>query len=169
MKLFKHVVLALAVVFSAGAHAQRTPVSIVDFKAVPVQADKPRTANDVRVAFLRAAALQQWQVTPVSDGVLEATLLKNGKHTVVGTVTYDAAQYTFSYKSSIDMKYDDLSGRFGNNSGITEATSKQKALFAADPLTPFAVARPNEVLHPFYELWVRRLLAGVNAELKATS
>lgn len=169
MKLFKHVLLALAVVFCVNAQAQRLPVPIIDFKNVPVSASvtKPVTADDVRKAFLRAAAVQHWVLTPVSEGVMEAQFVKNNKHTVVATVTYSADSYSVQYKSSIDMKYEENAFK---SRPLEQAAQKQKEQFVADPLTRFAVLhREGAVLHPFYEGWVRQLLAGVSAELKAAS
>lgn len=178
MKLFKHVLLALAVVFCVDAQAQRIPVPIVDFKDVPVSASvaKPVSATDVRNAFLRAATAQRWVLTPVSDGVMEAKFVKDNKHTVVAKVTYDAQRYAISYESSIDMKFEpgpNVSPSIASNSNrpnlAERAAMKQKDLFANDPLTPYAVMRRDGALHPFYEVWVRRLLAGVSTELKIAS
>lgn len=145
------------------------PVPIIDFKNVPVSASvaKPVQADDVRKAFLRAAALQHWVLTPMSEGVMEARFVKNNKHTVVATVTYDAERYSIAYKSSIDMKYEENAFQ---SRPLEQAAQKQKDQFASDPLTPFAVLHQSgAVLHPFYETWVRQLLGGVSAELKAAS
>ena len=166
MKLFKHFLLALAVVFCVEAQAQRMPVPIVDFKDVPVSASvsKPVTSDDVRKAFVRAAATLNWTLTPVSEGVMELKYVKENKHVVVAKVTYDAQRYSIAYQSSVDMKFDENAPK---TRLLEDAAHKQKNHFASDPLTPYAVVpRPNAVIHPFYEGWVRHLLAAVSIQLK---
>ena len=174
MKLLRLVLLSLFTLFAAQAHAQRVPVPVVDFVNVPVPAtDKAVTAEQVRVAFMRAAVAQRWDVTPVSEGVLEARFIKDNKHTVVTTIQYSAQGYSVLYKSSDNMKFDagpnaaDPSN-FRVRAMSISAYAAQKKLFLNDPFTPYAVVRSEGELHPFYEVWVRRLMAGANGELKVS-
>jgi len=172
-KLFRWVLVSMFAVVALQAQAQRMPVPVVDFVDVPVPATAtPATAERVKTAFLRAAATLNWDVTPVSDGVLEAKFVKEFKHTVVATVRYTAQGYSVAYKSSDNMKFED--GPNVTSPGVRAAPSlmlsaheAQRKLFVNDPFTPYAVVRTDGALHPFYEVWVRRLMAAVNGELKA--
>lgn len=178
MKLAKLVLFALAACISFTVAAQRTPVPVVDFKDILVSASTatPLTAEQVKKAITTAALAERWDVTPVADGVLEATFVKGGKHTVVVTIPYTADKYSVLYKSSIDMKYavvgsGDLrrpvgsEGRYRSDQAATDAV-KQRARFEKSTESRYAVAREQGVIHPFYEDWVHHLLDGVRRQLQ---
>lgn len=174
MTLLKIALLSLIATVSVHAHAQREPVPVVDFVNVPVPPGSEATTGDrVKVAFLKAGANQHWDITPVGEGQLEARFVKEFKHTVVATIQYSATSYSVAYKSSDNMKFqpgpnalDQTTVRRPSVAAVA-AIATQNKLFVNDPFTPYAVARKEGVLHPFYEVWVRRLLAGANGELKA--
>jgi len=174
MKLLRLALLSLFTLFAAQAHAQRTPVPVVDFVNVPVPAAaKAAAPEQVRAAFQKAAVVLGWEITPVSEGVLEGRFVKDHKHTVVTTIQYSAQGYSVLYKSSDNMKFDaGANAADPNNFRVApmsvRAYDAQKKLFLNDPFTPYAVARKEGELHPFYEVWVRRLMTGVNGELKAS-
>jgi hypothetical protein len=166
MKLLKLALLTLVAAFCMQARAQRTPVPVVDFANIPVaqSAAKALTADQVRDAIGRAAAAQSWTVSQVGEGELEARFVKNAKHTVVVAIRYDATRYAVAYKDSIDMKFEERSLQMDTQL-YRSAAQKQKEQFVTDPLTAYAVVRRDALLHPFYERWVRQLLAGIGAQL----
>lgn len=181
MKLIRIALLSLAAAVCVPAHAQRTPVPIVDFANIPVaeSTQKPVTAEQVRAAFFRAGGSLRWDINQVADGVLEARYVKDGKHTVVAVIHYSDTKYSLTYKDSINMKYDDRAAELAStsvrapttqqsiqNTARANASEKQARHFASDPSSRYAVVRPVGELHPFYENWVRNLLAGVRTELK---
>lgn len=173
-KLIRLAVLLLATAFAMQAHAQRVSVPLVDFANIPVAdaTDKPVTAEQVRTAFIRAGSRRRWEVKPVSEGVLEATYVKENKHTVVVRIDYTATHYSLTYKDSTNMRYETVAVDPVRNLGAQQAglranaASRQQAHFANDPSTRYAVVHRAAELHPFYENWVRNLLADVRLELK---
>jgi len=157
------------------AHAQRAVVPLMDFKDIPVSAAtaKALTAEQVRQAFQVSAAATKWDVTPLADGTLQLSTLRNGKHAVVLAVTLSADKYSAVYVRSADMKFTESlntrppSGPMGWQAvpAGEDGAKKQAERFANLPESKFAVRRDNAFIHPFYETWVHELLGGVRRQL----
>lgn len=154
--------------FCLQAQAQRTPVPVTNFEAIPValSTDAPLSREQVKRAFVVAGAASGWAVDAKGDGQLEAVYRKGDKHTVVVSVQYTPQQYSIRYVSSIDMKYSDESPR-GYERLAGPAALEQRKLFKNRPEAPFERCDPKAVIHPFYERWVHELLDAVRLQLKA--
>ncbi|WP_374675230.1 hypothetical protein [Ideonella sp.] len=165
--------LALAACLLAAqpaAHAQRTPVPVMDFIDVPVSlaTDRPQTAETVQAAFLRAAPRRGWQVQPEAPGTLKGVYEKGEKHRVVVAITYDAQRYSVRYVDSVNMKYGDAPMELSVARSTRVAAAEQRAMFMDRPES--AYAKPSAfVIHPFYERWVHELLSAVRSELGASA
>ncbi|ODT37251.1 MAG: hypothetical protein ABS55_03790 [Lautropia sp. SCN 70-15] len=167
MKSMRLFLFCLLATLGINAHAQRTLVPVVDFKDIPVAqaTGHALTAEQVRQAFIEAGDDLRWNVADVGGNQLEATFVKQNKHTIVVTILYNERSYSVLYKSSVNMKYRDHQTSFDLANG-EEAALKQKALFASRPEGPYASARAKGVIHPFYERWVYDLLDLVRHKLK---
>jgi len=168
-KLFQWFAAVCLATVAMQASAQRTPVPVVDFVNVPVPVTaQPFTADQVRIAFVRAGAALNWKITPIADGQLQARFDKSS-HTVIAKVTYDAKGWSVVYQDSVDMKFQPgpnaTSPNVRQSHVLTSAWESQQRLFTNDVFTPYLVARTDGALHPFYEHWVRRLMTAVNAQL----
>lgn len=106
MTILRIVLLCLLAGMGLKAQAQRTLVPIVSFHDIPVTvATQARLTNDdVKNAFLAAGEEAKWQIVPTGDGVLEATYVKQNKHTIMVTIRYDAQKYSVLFKGSDNMK-----------------------------------------------------------------
>lgn len=160
----------------AAAHAQRTPVPVMDFIDVPVSlaTNRPQTADSVQAAFLRAAPRRGWQVQPEAPGTLKGVYEKGEKHRVVVAITYDAQRYSVRYVDSVNMKYaPEIPSAFTrsaapmSSSGAELAMEEQRRAFAQRPEAAYGVPR-KAVIHPFYERWVHELMGAVHSELAAS-
>jgi hypothetical protein len=180
MKIFKTLLFSFSLCLSFSAAAQRMPVPIMDFKDIPVSesASKPLTAEQVGKAIREAATYEQWEVTQVSDGVLQARYEKESKHVVIVTITYSADKYSVIYKDSTNMKYAPNSDSLYSvvyNGGPTalapnvesDAVNRQRRYFKNNSDTSYAVAE-KAVIHPYYERWVHTLLKGIRKQLQLT-
>lgn len=124
------------VLLSAGAHAQRQPVPIVNHEnlAVAVSSSKPPTAEAVQKVIVGAAQARKWTVTRVPEGSkIHAKLFVRNKHTVVVEIENTESAFSVRYVSSIDMKY-----------GVVDGVP---------------------VIHPFYNRWVNELIESIRTEL----
>ena len=168
MTILRIVLLCLLAGMGLKAQAQRTLVPIVSFHDIPVTvATQARLTNDdVKNAFLAAGEEAKWQIVPTGDGVLEATYVKQNKHTIMLTIRYDAQKYSVLFKGSDNMKQ--RIGQPMSEAVAAAAESKQRQLFAARPETPYLKADPQAVIHPFYEHWVYDLLERVRLKLSRT-
>lgn len=149
-----------------GAFAQRTPVPLKDFEAIPVAS--PTTAERVVQAWQAAAVRLSWTVQPQSDGTLLVSTVKNDDYPVKVRVTFDAAKYSVVYVSSENLKYGPQPplGEWRQSARRYQAAAaEQVARFTGSPDSPFAVTRAGSYIHPFYEAWVRELLAEVRVQL----
>ena len=127
----------LALVFGMGAaHAQRTPVPIINHENVAIVTSgsaKP-TADAVKKAIMTAATEKNWTVSHVAGrNALQAQLNVRGKHTVVVEIELSDTTYSIRYVNSINMKY--------------------------------KVEDGVPVIHPFYNRWVSQLMDTIRAEL----
>lgn len=163
-KFVKIIALVLGITFASWANAQRTPVPVMDFINVPAPTSgtKVLTTEQVRQAIMSACTLREWTSKDVEPGVIEATYFKNFKHTVVARIRYSATQYSVTYVSSENMKYSEDAHDLPNPT-YKHAREVQVSQFAGDPYTPYAV-RHKGLIHPFYELWVRRLMKSIDNE-----
>lgn len=158
-----------------GAQAQRTPVPVANFDAIPVALSTAAhpTAQQVGQAIAVGARQAGWQVQPVGDGELEATFNKADKHIVVVTIRYDADRYSVAFKRCVNMKYQqgELPGShaYGPHNSVDstyeKAAAAQRKAFAAAPENAFVRLDPQAQIHPFYERWVFELLRSVRLRL----
>lgn len=88
MNIFKSLFFCCAVTYSLAAVAQRPPVPVMDFKDIPVSAStaKKLTADQVAQAIRAAALSERWSMELLGEGILQATFVKESKHTVIVTI-----------------------------------------------------------------------------------
>jgi hypothetical protein len=164
-QLARAALLSGLLVAGSGAFAQRTPVPLKDFEAIPVAS--PTTAERVVLAWRAAALRLAWQVQPQPDGTLLVSTVKNEDYPVKLRVTFDAAKYSVAYVSSENLKHGPPPplGEWNQSARRYQlAAAEQVARFKGSPESPFAVTRPTYI-HPFYESWVRELLTEVRLQL----
>ncbi|MEY4564924.1 MAG: hypothetical protein RLZZ618_4201 [Pseudomonadota bacterium] len=158
------------------AHAQRAGVPLMDFKDIPVSlsSQKAVSAEAVRQAFQASAVAERWDVASLPDGSLQLSTLRNGKHTVVLAVTYDAEKYSVVYERSEQLNYAEAppplraigpSRTVESSYAMDEAARKQAARFAHLPEAKFSVRHGSAMIHPSYESWIHELLGGVRRRL----
>ncbi len=177
MNFFKTTFFCLAVSFSLSAAAQRPTVPLVDFKDIPVAAAtaKKLTIDQVEQAIRAAALYEHWEVVSLGAGVLQATYVKQDKHTVVVTIDYSAEKYSVYYKDSVNMKFEaDYSGSYtyvppwaqkpGGDPDME--ADRQRRRFRKSQESQNATVRTGGI-HPYYERWVHGLLNDVRRKLQA--
>lgn len=141
---------------SFGVMARETvPVVNYDDVLVATGSGKAISADQVREAIANAARLNRWIVSKVADkDQLSATLVVNGKHTVVVSIPYSAEKYSVRYQDSINMNYH-LNGPAPEGStDLSKINSPAKNIQADTPM-----------IHPGYNRWVRALLQSIRLEL----
>lgn len=72
----------------------------------PVSVPAGKTAENVKETILKALPLHGWAGTEIAPDVIEARFDKNGKHTLIVDLKYDAAAVAMTYKSSVNLKYE---------------------------------------------------------------
>ena len=105
--------LAIMLTFSVACRKGAT-VQNVHANTVTAISQKVKV-QDVRKAILSACAFRGWQARELSPGLIEASLLVRGKHTVVVDIPYTAETYSIQYKNSINMEYDASKGSIHPN------------------------------------------------------
>jgi predicted small lipoprotein YifL len=65
---------------------------------------KALTNDDVFKAIVRAGASKGWIITRVNDNTATGTLNLRG-HQAVVTITFNTKEYSITYKSSVNLKY----------------------------------------------------------------
>jgi hypothetical protein len=77
-----------------------------DFKPRPFAAKSQPTLDQITHAIMRAGPRQNWRMTLVRPGLIEARReWGGGKHNIVVEVVYDTTQYRIDYKSSKNLRY----------------------------------------------------------------
>jgi len=95
------------------------------------------TREQVQKAVETAALAKDWKVLNASDGRIELTTLKNGKHMLHVVVAYSDAGCVINYIESTNLMYKELRDR----------------------------ARPVRVIHRNYNVWVRELSDAITGQL----
>ena len=131
-------VVCAAVLAASAAHAQRTPVEIVDHPNVLVVAGSGKAVSPqaLREAIISGGASgpRKWTIVPAGDGkTLRGTYIVRA-HTVVVDIVPGPGSYSLKYADSTNMKY--------------------------------AVEGGKPVIHPFYNDWVQQLIRAIDAEVK---
>jgi hypothetical protein len=104
--------VAVTLIFSVAATLAQAgclrcePILNVTDAVVAAPAGKPLSADQVKVAIVRAGSALGWQVREEAPGKLVATLVLRS-HTAVVEIPYSAASYSVRYKSSIDLNEGD--------------------------------------------------------------
>jgi len=135
------------------AQAQRAPVPIVNHPDIPVAtgSGKPLQADQVKQAIQAAAKIKGWTLAYEPSGRILATLVVRNKHTVVVEIPYSAEKYSLLYHDSVNMKYSPGTGR----AAPYDASSRMRGY--QQPA--------GQVIHPFYNDWVRELKEAIRLEL----
>lgn len=105
MKLIKPLLLAvcLSVAASSALAARIAPVQNAQ-GVIAVQADgKAYETDKIKRAITAGAIERGWVITGQSDGKIEASLDKGGKHQVVVDILYTDKNYSINYKSSVNL------------------------------------------------------------------
>jgi len=96
--------LALMAVFALGACGGVAPR--YEFKSREVSTKNDLTQAQVKSAILQAGAVQNWRMTVVRPGLIEATReWSGGKHGITVDVVYNSKTYEINYKSTKNLKY----------------------------------------------------------------
>jgi hypothetical protein len=131
-------VIGATVLAASAAHAQRTPVPIIDHPNVVVAAGSGKgvSQESLRQAIISGGASgpRKWTIVPAGDGkTLKGTYIVRA-HTVVVDIVPGPGSYSLKYADSTNMKY-------GMDFG-------------------------KPVIHPFYNDWVQQLVRAIDAEVK---
>ena len=167
MPLVRLCCLVLFLAFAGQASAQRVLVPLYDFKDIPVGA--PATAARVKAALVRGALNQSWEVVQEADGSLLASALKSDKHYIKVRITYDATKYSLVYLDSRELKVVTAAGfdpKGMQEKRLAYAEKENLENYRYEPSTPFAV-KSDFYIHPYYEGYVRELLASLRRHLMA--
>ncbi len=92
-----------------------TGCGVAQIKNVPTQptlVEKPK--EDVYKAIYRAGASLGWRITKVDENTLLGTLNLRS-HTAVVTIKYSAKDYSITYKSSINLNYNEEQNKIHSN------------------------------------------------------
>jgi hypothetical protein len=100
-------VLAVLVVACA-----TVPIMNVDNAAVPAQGGKQPTADQVKMAIMRAGGALGWQMKEEAPNKLVGTLMLR-THTAVVEIPYSATSYSIKYRSSTNL--DESGGNIHKN------------------------------------------------------
>jgi hypothetical protein len=131
-------VICAAALAASAAHAQRTPVPVVDHPNVSVTSGsgKAVSAEALRQAIISGGANgpRKWTIVPAGDGKnLKGTYMVRS-HTVVVDIEPGSSSYSVKYADSSNMKY-----------GLSDG---------------------KPVIHPFYNDWVQQLIRAIDVEAK---
>lgn len=112
MRTASWAVVAATLVSASPAYG-RTPVPVENFpnQAVATASGKKPTLEQVQQAITAAATGKQWALAKQADGTFLATRVVRGKHTIVTTVTFTPDQYSVTYHSSDNMKFEMYDGK----------------------------------------------------------
>lgn len=113
MILARTLVAALVAIFLTSSAQARESVPIIDHASILLSRPDGRTLTRdmVRDAIIRGAAVRSWSTAPGGDGVLVATIVVRGKHTVVVEIPFAADRFGVRYKSSVNMNHAMRDGR----------------------------------------------------------
>ena len=92
-----------------------TGCRVAQIKNVPMQStlvEKPK--EDVYKAIYRAGTSLGWRIKKVDENTLLGTLNLRS-HTAVVTIKYSAKDYSITYKSSIDLDYNEEQNNIHSN------------------------------------------------------
>ena len=105
MKL-RNVGLTLAMTAGLALSACGGVAPTYEFKSREVSTKKGLTQEQVTSAILTAGAVQNWQMTVIRPGLIEAKReWGGGKHKIVVDVVYTSKTYEINYKSSKNLRY----------------------------------------------------------------
>jgi hypothetical protein len=140
-------------VFAGPAHAQRQPVPIVNYPDLPVatSSGRPLPAEQVKEAIQAAARTKGWTLAYEPGDKIVATLVVRNKHTVIVEIAYSGERYSLMYRDSVNMKY-------------SPGTDRPKAYDLSSSMRGYRQPA-GQVIHPFYNDWVRELKDAIRLEL----
>jgi hypothetical protein len=104
---FKNLVLALisaSAIFLIGC-GNTAPVMNVEGSPIATMDGKKPALDKVKKAIVVAGTKLGWQMQPVADGQIVATLFNRG-HMAKLDIKYSAETYSLTYKDSSNLKYD---------------------------------------------------------------
>jgi hypothetical protein len=101
-----------AVLAVAVAACSTVPIMNVDNAAVPTAAGKQPSAEQVRMAIVRAGGALGWQMKDEGTNKLVGTLMLR-THTAVVEIPYSSTSYSIRYRSSINL--DEKDGNIHKN------------------------------------------------------
>lgn len=146
------VAVMISLAAAPSVHA-RNPEPIINYEKVTwPRSDKiPLGLNEIRARISQAAQDKGWSIAPgTTENTLISTLVVRNKHTVKVVIGYDTTSFNVTYQDSINMKH-----------GIVEPS------LMPDPLNPGQEKKnPYEVIHPFYNDWVKTLVNSIQAQLQ---
>lgn len=101
-----------ALVFPAYPAFARRPVPIVDWpnQTVATASGNKLTLEQVAQAVTKAAFGMGWTSSKISDEQYVARRVVRGKHTVVVSISISPEQYSVTYQSSDNMKFEIYDG-----------------------------------------------------------
>jgi hypothetical protein len=137
MKFAPFLGIATFVMFASAAHAQRTPVPIVNHENVVIVTGSGKAPGiaAIKKAIVTAgqAGKRKWTVAQAVDGSILQATYQVRTHTIVVDIAVQETSYSVRYASSIDMRY--------------------------------KVEEGIPVIHPFYNNWVDELMLSIRTEL----
>jgi hypothetical protein len=106
VKWFAVLVVSLAPFMAS--HASRVePLVNIENQAVARADGKPLTIEQVKSAIIAGSLRQRiWTVSPVSQGVMTATLNVRDKHTAVVDISYTAKSFSIKHRESNQLLYE---------------------------------------------------------------
>ncbi len=107
MKKVFMILLSACLLLSLAACRSGTQPQVYNGAVPPI--GKEFTAEDMRIAIVSACTANNWRTMEIKPGLLEATILVRGKHTVTVSIPYDEKQYSIKYKESANMEYKEKS------------------------------------------------------------
>jgi len=136
--LVRALILIGALAVACAAHAQRTPVPIIDRPNVPAVSGsgKPVSQEVLKQAIISGGTngARKWNIVLVGDGkTLRGTYMVRA-HTVVVDIVPGSSSYALKYADSVNMKY--------------------------------GVENGQPVIHPYYNDWVEQLIRAIDSEMK---
>jgi hypothetical protein len=147
--LASSLMLAAPVVF-AGREA---PLENVEHQQLARQDGKPLTTAMVRQIITTVAISKGWQVQPVSDQLLQASINVRNKHTAVVLIHYTAKDFSIEYKDSTNLNYVSAEQALAE---AKEAQERNRREFDQVKLPTGAL------IHPNYNRWVKGLAQDVS-------
>ncbi|MEN8303754.1 MAG: hypothetical protein ABFQ64_06775 [Campylobacterota bacterium] len=105
-RVLKTVVMVLIITFGFAGCRTASVLNVPQQEIHIQKADKAVTQDDVFRAIAKAAGGLGWMIRKQGDGVAEVTLLVRD-HKAVATINYTATDYSITYKSSSNLKYNE--------------------------------------------------------------